>query len=152
MILFSKKIKPIKQTKPSLHKSFRKLFVLAQIFGYLPVQGVLKENVESLHFNWISIKVFYAFVTILGALFLSVMQMHKMITKQMDIAQVDRFAFNFFGVITGILFMKYAINYPKLMVYWDTVDVSLSHYRWPPGLDRRLNAMITFLMGMALGR
>ncbi|KAJ3654538.1 hypothetical protein Zmor_013717 [Zophobas morio] len=136
--------------KNNLHKSFSKMLVLAQIFGYLPAQGILGPDFRSLHFTWKSVRVLYAVLTIVGAIFVSVMQMHKIFVKGFDLMEANRFFFNFSGVVGGILFLKLAITWPTLIKDWTSVEVSMLSYGWPAGLNRKLNTLlITFsVMGL----
>lgn len=52
------------QPQNNFHKSLRFLFVIAQIFGYFPVQGVSEQNVTGIHFSWFSLRVLSSFITL----------------------------------------------------------------------------------------
>ena len=137
--------------KNNLHKSFSKMLVLAQIFGYLPAQGILGPDFRSLHFTWKSVRVLYAVLTIVGAIFVSVMQMHKIFVKGFELMEANRFFFNFSGVVGGILFLKLAITWPTLIKDWTSVEVSMLSYGWPAGLNRKLNTLLITFSVMGLG-
>ncbi|XP_068902815.1 gustatory receptor 5a for trehalose-like [Tenebrio molitor] len=108
------------------HKSFSKMLILAQVFGFLPAQGILGPDFRSLHFTWKSARVGYTVLTILGATFISGMQLYKIFAKGLDLMEANRFFFNFSGVIAGCLFLNLARNWPVLMKDWGTVELSIT--------------------------
>lgn len=62
---------PTKQV-PQLHKDIQYIAVLAQIFGLLPVKGVLSNKLENITFSWSSKRVIISLIVISGSSFLSV--------------------------------------------------------------------------------
>lgn len=134
------------------HKSFSKMLILAQVFGFLPAQGILGPDFRSLHFTWKSARVGYTVLTILGATFISGMQLYKIFAKGLDLMEANRFFFNFSGVIAGCLFLNLARNWPVLMKDWGTVELSMLSYGWPAGLNRKLNILLVVFVTMALSK
>lgn len=51
------------------HISLKFVIILANCFALLPVEGVMSNDVAELHFRWKSCKIFYAFITLLAAIF-----------------------------------------------------------------------------------
>lgn len=45
----------------NIHSSFKFIIIIAQCFGFFPVQGVLSKDVYSLKFSWWSIRVIINF-------------------------------------------------------------------------------------------
>lgn len=144
--------KPHKEESSNLHKSFKKLFIMAQIFGFFPVQGISGPDYRSLCFSWKSIRVIYSLFAISGAFFLSLMQIHKMVTKEVNLMEINRFCFNSVGVIGGMLFLWLAKNWPRIMRYWNEVELSMRYYGWPKRLNTKLNMLTVVLMTMALSK
>lgn len=54
-----------KSIDDSVHVAFGPVLVLSQIFGIMPVQGVLGPTADNLRFRWRSLRVVYAGLMIL---------------------------------------------------------------------------------------
>jgi gustatory receptor len=138
--------------KYNSHKSFGKILILAQIFGFLPVQGISGPDFRSSHFSWKSIRVMYAVLTILGTTFITVMQLYKISGKSFDLHEANRLFFYCSGIIAGCLFLNLAKNWPALMKAWEKLELSMLSYGWPDGLNRKLNILLTVFMLAALSK
>ncbi|KAJ3633593.1 hypothetical protein MTP99_010531 [Tenebrio molitor] len=148
-ILMSSKEKSFSD-KHNSHKSFCKMLILAQVFGFLPAQGVTGPNFRSLYFTWKSARVVYAILTILGATFVTVMQLYKVFGKGLDLMEANRLFFHCSGALAGCLFLNLAKKWPALMKDWGNVELSMLSYGWPAGLNRKLNILLVAFMGTAL--
>jgi hypothetical protein len=58
--------KPLIMKQHNLHRSLKFIFVIAQVFGFFPVQGVLEDEVSRLGFSWKSVRVFSSIITALA--------------------------------------------------------------------------------------
>lgn len=138
----------------SIHKSLQTILILAQFFGFLPVHGLTGSDYRSLHFKWISFRLFYSLVLLLGTIFLSSMQFHKMLVKGVDFAEIDRFFFFFCGILSLILFIRLAKCWPNFIRDWHVVEMAMvnNNYGWPRGLNMRLNCLSAGFLSLALGK
>ncbi|RZC42767.1 uncharacterized protein BDFB_000644, partial [Asbolus verrucosus] len=116
----------------------------------LILSGISGPDFRSLHFTWKSFRVAYTLLTISGASFVSGMQLHKILTKGLDLLEADRLFFNLSGVVAGCLFLNFAKNWPKLMRDWSAVESSMLSYGWPSGLNKKLNTLMAAFMFTAL--
>lgn len=74
----------------SFHKSMSFVLILAQCFGQLPVQGVTSPNVQDLYFKWKSWRTLYCALICIGATFVSMMQIIKLLTKGMNLFEISK--------------------------------------------------------------
>lgn len=91
-----KKIQPqskiqhrIKQEK-SFHKSMAFVLILAQCFGQLPIQGITSPDVQALFFKWKSWRTIYCALICVGAAFVSMMQIIKLLTSGMNLFEISK--------------------------------------------------------------
>lgn len=91
-----RKVKPetktqrrVKQEK-SFHKSMTFVLILAQCFGQLPIQGITSPDVQALHFKWKSWRTLYCALICVGATFVSMMQIIKLLTKGMNLFEISK--------------------------------------------------------------
>lgn len=91
-----KKVKPqskvqriIKQEK-SFHKSVAFVLILAQCFGQLPIQGISSPDVQALFFKWKSWRTLYCALICIGAAFLSMMQIIRLLTNGMNLFEISK--------------------------------------------------------------
>lgn len=56
-------VEPRLKPQPNMHKSLRFIFVIAQVFGYFPVQGVMDNDVRKIGFTWFSLRVVSSILT-----------------------------------------------------------------------------------------
>ncbi|KYB27367.1 hypothetical protein TcasGA2_TC033212 [Tribolium castaneum] len=136
--------------KHNLQKSFAKVVILAQIFGFFPAQGILGRDFRAIHFTWASARVGYTIVTILGATFVTVLQLHKIFAKGLNVIEANRLFFYCSGLASGYLYLKLAMKWPRFMKDWSCVEVMMASYGWPAGLNRRLNVLLAVFMSLAL--
>nr|CAL23142.2 gustatory receptor candidate 9 [Tribolium castaneum] len=146
----STKIFPVPGDK-NLHKSYSKMLILAQIFGFFPVQGVRGPDFRSLRFSWKSARVVYALFTLLGTFLISGFQMQKIATKGLDLLEANRLFFFLTGVMASLLFLNLAKRWPKFVKDWCVVDATFASYGWPKGLNKKLNTLTVVFMLIALG-
>lgn len=138
--------------KSNLHKSFSKILLVAQIFGFLPVQGILGPDFRSLHFSWKSIRVVYSIFTIFGTCVISGFQLQKILNKGLDLLEANRVFFLLSGVVSAYLHFDLAKKWPKFLKDWCKIDSTFSSYGWPNGLDKKLNTLFTVFLLMALSK
>lgn len=92
-----RKVKPPQKVVPyetkqekSFHKSMAFVLVLAQCFGQLPIQGITSSDVQALHFKWLSWRTLYGILICIGAAFVSMMQIIKLLTRGMNLFEISK--------------------------------------------------------------
>lgn len=78
----------------SFHKSMAFVLILAQCFGQLPIQGVVSADVQALHFKWKSWRTLYSILICIGATFISLMQITKLLTRGMNLFEISKSVLN----------------------------------------------------------
>lgn len=92
-----KKVEPQTKTQyrykneKSFHKSMAFVLILAQCFGQLPIQGITSPDVQALQFKWKSWRTLYSILICIGATFVSLMQVVKLLTRGMNLFEISKF-------------------------------------------------------------
>jgi hypothetical protein len=120
-------------TEHNLHKSLRFLFVIAQMFGYFPVLGVLSSSPSYLGFSWFSLRILSSTVTytcgivvILGHIRFLIVEGYEQIEMSKFLSNssrppiilscssvVDGVIFYSSGTLSCMLFIKLAIEWKQ---------------------------------------
>lgn len=66
------------------------VLILAQCFGQLPVQGITSPDAETLSFKWKSWRTLYSALICVGATFVSMMQIIKLLTSGMNLFEISK--------------------------------------------------------------
>lgn len=72
------------------HKSMAFVLILAQCFGQLPIQGITSPDVQALHFKWKSGRTIYSVLICIGATFVSMVQIIKLLTRGMNLFEISK--------------------------------------------------------------
>lgn len=158
-------------TEHNLHKSLRFLFVIAQMFGYFPVLGVLSSSPSYLGFSWFSLRILSSTVTytcgivvILGHIRFLIVEGYEQIEMSKFLSNssrppiilscssvVDGVIFYSSGTLSCMLFIKLAIEWKQIMLKWQEVDTAMVSYGWPKNLERRLKIISTIFLLLEAG-
>lgn len=123
---FNNNLESIREDKKQIHDGFQQstapFFLLAQLFGLLPVKFILRDNSNQLKFEWISFRVLHSIfmVVAVGSLslscFMHLFQSHFMYWK------IIHTLFNAFSLVSLIWYFQLALKWPKIMKKWCEVE------------------------------
>nr|XP_015835640.1 PREDICTED: gustatory receptor for sugar taste 64e-like [Tribolium castaneum] len=137
------------QPQNNFHKSLRFLFVIAQVFGYFPVQGVSEEKVTGISFTWFSLRVLSSLLTAFLGIVVIFAQIRfmKLITGY-EQAQMNAIVFYGSGTLSSFLFIKLARDWHEIMTKWNQLDKALISHGWPKGLDKTLKRIAIIFLAL----
>ncbi|XP_017784287.1 PREDICTED: uncharacterized protein LOC108567973 [Nicrophorus vespilloides] len=129
----------------NIQQSLRGVLIVANIFSLIPISGVIRNT--NLRFRCLSAKVLYSLSNILITSFILSVAFYHSITYDTDFPQIVEDIFYVSSIVTSILFLHLARNWPKLITKWSRVDASMAYkYGFLKNLDLRIKlTMITFL-------
>ncbi|KAJ3654546.1 hypothetical protein Zmor_013725 [Zophobas morio] len=134
----TKKRVTITPQEHNIHKSLRFIFVVAQIFGFFPVQGVLSKTPNSVGFSWMSVRILSAILTCTGGFLVALGHIRHMILIEYDQFEMNGVIFYTCGCLSCIYFIKMATEWPQIILKWQEVDIAMATYGWPRNLNRRI--------------
>nr|WPK18181.1 GR [Eucryptorrhynchus scrobiculatus] len=132
----------------TFHDSMKKPLLLLQVFGFFPVGGIMSSNYKDLKFSWVSWRILYYLVFLIGNIINFVCYcVHRKIDK---ILVVNAVFFHLEGVLLSILFLNLAQQWPQFVKEWHLVEVSMKRYELSMKLKRKVALIITSILGLAL--
>ncbi|KOX78933.1 Putative gustatory receptor 64f [Melipona quadrifasciata] len=111
----------------SLHASMRPIIMLAQCFSLFPVSGVNSPDASYLRFTWRSPKFIYCVISIVGSSMMTIFNILRIITNQINSTKMTTLVFNGTNLIATFLFLRLAVQWPCLMVTWEKLEKELSY-------------------------
>lgn len=127
----------------TISKALKKLVLLAQCFGFFPVSGI---SLSEQRFTYKSFRMLYSLFSLMGSVFLCVMQLNKAVRTKMGIDQIDYIAKYLTSAYVSVVFIELAKEWPKLMKSWRNVEIDMKGYGFPRGLNKRITILIAFFM------
>ena len=166
----TKKRVTITPQEHNIHKSLRFIFVVAQIFGFFPVQGVLSKTPNSVGFSWMSVRILSAILTCTGGFLVALGHIRHMILTEYDQFEMsklfqfsnkiwfiflllfsDGVIFYTCGCLSCIYFIKMATEWPQIILKWQEVDIAMATYGWPRNLNRRIKIVSAVFLLLETG-
>jgi hypothetical protein len=98
-------IKTGNNIKHNLHKSLRFVFVIAQLFGYFPVLGVLSSSPSSVGFSWFSLRALSSIVTYTSGILIILGHIRLLIVEGYDQFEMSKCADNLLRAPKTFLFL-----------------------------------------------
>ncbi|XP_060517067.1 LOW QUALITY PROTEIN: gustatory receptor for sugar taste 64a-like [Cylas formicarius] len=133
----------------TITKIFTKVIVVAQVFGYFPLSGVLEADPTKLRFSYKTPIAIYSILTLLGASFMLAMQLTKTIAIELTIFQAESLTYYAGSAYVGITFIDLAKKWPKLMADWEAIEKHMKNYGPPKGLNKKITILMVLFLSAA---
>lgn len=82
--------------KSSLFRSMKLVFIMAQCFALMPLNGVTGRDMSYLKFKWLSFKMCYTFFGIFGTLLTATLYVVQFFHNDKQLSDVGKYNNNFF--------------------------------------------------------
>ncbi|XP_066583619.1 gustatory receptor for sugar taste 64f-like isoform X2 [Prorops nasuta] len=137
----------------SFYSSMRPVIILAQCFSMFPICGVNRSDASCLKFTWRSPKILYCGFAILGSIFLTMCNIVRLAVTGIDSRRTTSLVFYAANIVTSLLFVRLARQWPCLMLTWEKLEGEFSsrHRKLSKrSLSSRFKIMTAFVMVLAL--
>lgn len=121
---------------------FRFTLICLQIFGFMPVCGILQDNISKIKFSWTSFRCLYSIVTFLGFLFLNCLQFFRLTIHKLRVAEMLRMYFFLKSVWASYALIKLAKNWREFASECIELDTRMASYGWPKNLKKRMKIVV----------
>ena len=102
----------------SFHEAISTILKMIQYFGLLPVQGITKNNVHDLNFNWKCFKTFYSIIFIIISFIEFSALFYEGIIDGFSLTETSSLSFYLICTSSVVNLFILARKWPKLMIYW----------------------------------
>lgn len=129
------------------------VILLAQLFGTMPVSGILSTDTRNVKFKWKSVRVV---VSIIFALFSMVetITIVKMATdEQITLGVAGALIFYSVCLFGNLFFIRIALHWPSIIRLWrrnENVFLKLPYKRWKLSLSLELRVVTMTVMAVSL--
>ncbi|XP_072399562.1 gustatory receptor for sugar taste 64a-like [Diabrotica undecimpunctata] len=135
------------KVNPTFHYVFRWLFLIMQIFGFMPIQGVFENRLEKVYFTWKSFRTIYAYLTLVGLFFMTADQVTRFFLFKVKLADIQRLWYFLKSFFVSIYFLSLAKQWNSFLLTWDEVDKNMYIFgktKWIGGTVKCL--MVVFII------
>lgn len=77
--------------KSSFFRAMGPILIMSQCFGLMPVNGIRGRDVTYIHFKWLSLKLMYSVIAILGALITTILYFIQFTTTGKQFADIGMY-------------------------------------------------------------
>lgn len=135
-----------------IHQLFRGPLLILQIFGFMPVQGILKLSSTSLKFSWYGFRTIYALLTLSGFLFFIFIITMRICQMEITMIQIQRFLNYSSSGVGSVLFINLAKNWPNFIKKWQVILQEMVHRGDLMGLQRKIRIMYTIFFVLTISK
>lgn len=136
----------------TIHGILKSTLVLFQIFGFMPVCGVLEPDASSVKFTWLSFRTLYSLLTIAGFTFLLGIQTLRFCVFQPVMVDIHRWWYFFKSVLISMYFFNLARHWPDFLKKWETLQKSMIGYDQLDNPKRKGQAVTIGIMILFIGK
>ncbi|KAG5891343.1 hypothetical protein JTB14_034410 [Gonioctena quinquepunctata] len=133
-----------------LHDAMGWTIFVYQIFGFMPIDGILQPNIYELKFSWFFLRTVYSLLTICGLTFMTGIQVTRFFVSEVQMADVMRLLYFMRSLFATIYLLYMATYWQKFLRKWNKVDKLMSRYGMPEGLRRKVNWVTAIFMALFL--
>lgn len=139
---------------PSFHQSVGPMLVYGQLFGMLPVDGVLSKDESQVSFRWKSIKTIYSMMFLFCGTVESCLGIRRLLRLGFKVNFAEGLLFFIMAVVRAFIFFNLARHWKEFIGRWRmNEDVFLrTPYRvkgWSLGMQLRV--IFCFLAFLSIG-
>lgn len=146
----SEKVKPKENydDNPSFHRSVGYALAYGQLFGLLPVDGVLASDEKAIKFRWRSVKTIYSMIFIFCGTIESLLGTRRLLRLGFKINFAEGLLFFIAAIMRALILFRLARNWNGFMARWrECEDVFLRPpYRVPGWSLRRQITTLFFIL------
>uniref|UniRef100_A0A240SYM1 Uncharacterized protein n=1 Tax=Phlebotomus papatasi TaxID=29031 RepID=A0A240SYM1_PHLPP len=138
----------------SFQEAIKKIIIMAQCFGVLPVIGVTSKSPSNMRFSWLSFRTIYSIVAFIATGFYTAIVVHYSLSSKIEfvkVVPVINYTSNFYILYA---FIKLAKKWPALMEEWKKAEMSFSpsqNIQVKRYLKKKIYIVIIGVMGYCLG-
>lgn len=146
------KISPAKNERKfpleSFHGAIRPCLVLSQFLGMLPVSGVGSKDPNKLHFEWKSLRVFYAIIFLIFCTLDSCLGTRRLFRLGFNIGFAESLLFFVSGLARAFLIFRISMHWREIMHRWRECEKAFLYepYTENPGLKLRTRIRLVFFI------
>ncbi|XP_063909428.1 gustatory receptor for sugar taste 64a-like [Zophobas morio] len=135
------------ESNKHLHKSLKFILIIAQVFGFFPVKGILCDYVFSLRYFSISARELLSlFVCVIGWLD-CLANVRILINSGFNAHYLNGAVFSFSNATYFFLFLRLAREWPKFMKHLVRLENQLfARYNWPHNFDFNVKLFATIFL------
>jgi gustatory receptor len=106
------------ELKGSLHEAIGPVLKVAQVFGLMPIDGVMSKDVENLEFKWKSFKTMYTLVFLVLGTAECLLCCRLIFKKGLTLSLSSELSFYLISMIGAFYILKLATKWKYLMKVW----------------------------------
>ncbi|XP_069702288.1 gustatory receptor for sugar taste 64f-like [Periplaneta americana] len=133
----------------SFQRAMKPVLVTAQCFALMPVCGITNHNAASLRFKWLSLRVFYSVVIIIGLIAMSIFTTIDLFDGEISFRRTRGAVFCSSATLSCVMFLHLATKWKSLMLEWESVELRQQRYGYPKNLLWKINGTALFIISMA---
>ncbi|XP_060517071.1 gustatory receptor for sugar taste 64f-like [Cylas formicarius] len=134
----------------TLQASMKVPIILMQIFGFFPLDGICGPTYKSLQFRWLSLKLLYSVLSIVGYTFNFVLYCLHLSSHIENILDINALFFHIESIIMAMLFLHLATKWSRFVKQWHNVEIAMKNYEPPRNLKRKISITLIVFLGVAL--
>lgn len=123
---FLKSIEKENQRYDGFQKSTASIFLLAQLFGLMPVRNIMSAHVDELKFNWSFLRVLYSIFIVFTVGFLTFPCLIHLLESDISYGKIVHTLFNVISLISLLWFLQFSRKWPETMKKWSKVEEKLT--------------------------
>ena len=102
----------------SFHQAIGPILVIGQIFGLMPIQGILGKDIDSLKFRWISLRTIYSIFFLTSGTIEATMVVVRLVRMGLCLNYVGGILFFVSSMLRAVLLFQMARKWKKIMTFW----------------------------------
>lgn len=123
-------------TAVRFYDATRPIFIFAQIFAVMPVDGLFSRNVNRLNFRWTSLHAIHTGIVCFGLVIFSGFSLFHVFSKKLTIQNSSPIVFYLSNLYSMFSFMFVARKWPYVMQYWSNVETTLPKVKTRKEMNR----------------
>lgn len=106
------------ELKGSFHEAIGPVLRVAQVFGLMPIDGVMSRDISNLNYKWKSLKTAYSLTFLILGTVECLLCARLIFKKGLSLALSSELSFYLISLVGAFFMLKLAMKWQRLMKLW----------------------------------